>query len=174
MDLTLQELGSLGEFVGAMVVVVTLIYFTVQLKQATNSIRSSVAAIGTGYTTQVWQLPIDKPEVADLIQKGNKGIDDLTENEFLRYHLFQGTVLRSFEQYFILYELGSLTEPQWNAWRDPLEKYLREPGVRQCWELLKGQHVPGFTDLVENILEELPPDETQGLFFHRPRTAEAE
>jgi hypothetical protein len=168
MEWSIQDLGALGEFIGALVVVVTLIYFSVQLKQAANSIKSSVAGIGTGYTTQVWQLPIDKPELADLIRRGNQGIDDLSENDFFRYHLFLGTVFRSFEQYFVLHELGTLSEDQWQGWKNPLARLVCEPGVRQCWDLLKGQHVAGFTELVDQLVEELPEDQTRGLFFRKP------
>ena len=45
MEWTIQDLGALGEFIGALVVVATLIYFSVQLKQAANSIKSSVAEL---------------------------------------------------------------------------------------------------------------------------------
>jgi hypothetical protein len=41
MDWTIQDLGAIGEFVGAIVVVVTLVYLVLQIRQNTLSIRSN-------------------------------------------------------------------------------------------------------------------------------------
>ena len=38
--MTITELGSLGEFIGALAVLVTLIYLVLQIRQNTQSIRS--------------------------------------------------------------------------------------------------------------------------------------
>ena len=39
--MTISELGSLGEFVGSLAVVVTLIYLTTQLRQNTKAVRAA-------------------------------------------------------------------------------------------------------------------------------------
>ncbi|NIU08761.1 hypothetical protein GWN42_09780, partial [candidate division KSB1 bacterium] len=39
--MTLTELGAIGEFVGGIAVVLTLVYLAVQIRQSTNSTRSS-------------------------------------------------------------------------------------------------------------------------------------
>jgi hypothetical protein len=167
-DLTIQDWGAIGELIGAVAVVLTLVYLSIQLRQTADSIRSSVAAMGSGYSTQVWQLPIDKPEVADMLQRGDQGTENLSDNEYYRYVLFQGTILRSFEQYFILHELGTLPDDQWAGWKDALFRLLEYPGLRQAWEAaLKGQHCEGFTDLVESQIAR--PSKTQvRQLFDRP------
>ena len=97
MDLTMQDWGAVGELVGAIAVVATLIYLSIQLRQTADSVRSSVAAVGSGVMTQVWQLTIDKPELADMLQRGNQDAQDLSDNEFFRYHIFLGTCRRGVE-----------------------------------------------------------------------------
>ena len=168
MDLTMQDLGAVGELVGAIAVVATLIYLSIQLRQTAASVRSSVAAVGSGVMTQVWQLAIDKPELADMLQRGNQGAQDLSDNEFFRYHIFLGTVLRGFEQYFILHELGALSDDQWAGWKLPLSQILQEPGVRQVWELIRGQHAIGFTELIDGLINTSAEADTRGLFFRPP------
>ena len=109
MNLTIQDWGAVGEVIGAIAVVATLIYLIVQLRQTADSVRSSVATMGSSYTTQVWQVPIDKPELADMLQRGDQGTDNLSDNEYYRYILYQGTVFRALSEYFNLHELGSLS-----------------------------------------------------------------
>src|SRR5262245_15491799 len=171
MDLasTAQVLGNFGDFIGAAAVVATLVYLSVQLKQTAGSIRSSVATMGTGFTTQVWQLPIDKPELADMLQRGNQTIANLSDNEFLRYLFFYGTVFRSFEQYFILHELGAISDEQWAGQRLVLSQILVEKGVKQTWLRLRGQHVPGFVEFADQLAQ-VPEDPSNRGLIHRPPT----
>jgi hypothetical protein len=168
MYMTIQDWGAVGELVGAVAVIATLIYLSVQLRQAADSVRSSVAAVGSGYATQVWQLPIDKPDLAEMIIRGNQGVQELSDEEFFRYQLFLGTVFRGFEQYFILHELGSLSDAQWQGWELPLRQATQEPGVRQIWAQIRGQHDPEFTKLVDGLIDNFAEADTSGLIFSRP------
>ena len=54
--MTIQDWGAIGEIVGALAIIATLIYFSVQMKQAAALMKSSAAAIGTDTYTQAWQL----------------------------------------------------------------------------------------------------------------------
>jgi hypothetical protein len=165
MDLNIQDWGAIGELVGATAVVVTLIYFGIQLRQAADSVRASVAAMGSEYSTQVWQLPIDKPELAEMLQRGDEGTQNLSDNEYYRYVLFQGTIFRSFEQYFILHELGTLSDDQWAGWKQPLSQMLQYPGVKHAWEAaVRGQHARGFTQLVDDLITSTTESPTRRLF----------
>jgi hypothetical protein len=122
-----------------------------------------------GIRRQVWQLPIDKPELADMLQRGDRGTQDLSDNEHYRYVLFQGTTLRSFEQYFALHELGTLSDAQWAGWERPLSQNLQYPGVRQVWEAaLRGQHTKGFTELVDGLICNSPETHVGELFARSP------
>ncbi len=165
MDLTIQDWGAIGEMLGGIAVIATLIYLSVQLRQAVGAVRSSVATIGAGYGTQVWQVPIDKPEVADILMRGNRDAESLSDNEFFRYHLFYGAALRGFEQYFILHQLGSMTDAQWAAWQQPLDQILQEPGARKVWELIRGQHNADFTQLVDGLIASSEEASTGGMVF---------
>ena len=145
-----------------------IVFLAYEIQVNTNAVRSSVATMGAGYTTQVWQLPIDNPELADVLRRGNQVGQKLTENEWFRYSLFYGAALRGFEQYFILHELGTMSDDQWEGWKLPLGQTLQEPGVRQVWKELRGQHASGFTELVDTLIRDLRESDTQGLIFSQP------
>ena len=176
MDLvsTAQLLGNFGDFVGAIAVVATLIYLSVQLKQTASSIKSSVATIGTGTYPQVWQLPIDKPELADMLQRGNQATENLSDNEFLRYSFFYGTVFRSFEQYFILHELGALSDDQWAAFKHPLGLVMKERGVKEIWPEFRRNCVPGFIALVDRLAQAPEDPSNRGLIFRPPANSRSD
>lgn len=84
--------------------------------------------------------------------------------------LFYGTVFRSFEQYFLLHQLGTLASDEWEGWRLPLGQVLNEPGVKQARRLIRGQHSRDFTELVDRLAQTPSGSPTRGLIFEPPRT----
>ena len=87
MDLTIQDWG---EVIGAIAVVATLIYLIVQLRQTADSVRSSVATMGSSYTTQVWQLPIDRPTCSNVATKARTifPITSTTDTSYIKAQFF--------------------------------------------------------------------------------------
>ena len=73
MDWTIQDLGAIGEFVGAFAVVVTLIYLTLQVRQSTAQARlASIQAVNASNdsafnpiyipeNTRVWTVGLEDP-----------------------------------------------------------------------------------------------------------------
>ena len=95
--MTLQELGSLGEFVGAIAVMVTLVYLAIQTRLTRKAAEvtqraaeetakyASVqagAAVAEGYSR--WRSLVSKLETAEIIAKA-RGEDKLTVAEQVVY-----------------------------------------------------------------------------------------
>ncbi len=99
MDLT--QLANLGEFVGGIAVLVTLIYLALQTRQTRAAAQESarLAAVEGTYASTMsyghWRgLVLGDPELADLIAKANQD-ETLSEGERIRLSLV-------FEQLFVI------------------------------------------------------------------------
>ena len=67
MTLTIQDLGALGELLGSVAVLVTLIYLALQTRQNTMAIAAQLDAARIGTVMTVNSLPITSPELAEAL-----------------------------------------------------------------------------------------------------------
>ena len=80
--MTLQDLGSIGEMVGGLGVVLSLIYVAYQVRQNSRQIEqnsrhleaSMYLASGEGFS-RWWSLLVEDAEAADLWRRGIEGSD---------------------------------------------------------------------------------------------------
>jgi hypothetical protein len=83
--------GAIAEAVGALAVIITLIYLTFQLRQNTKAIEHSTYR-GVLDDANQWQYKvIDNPEIAELYIAGMRG-DELTSGDRLRFSLLMNTL----------------------------------------------------------------------------------
>ena len=91
--MNIQELGSLGEFIGAIAVMVTLVYLAIQTRltrkaaevtqraaEETAKFSSMQMLQGVASMYSRWRLARMNPQLAELLVKA-KGSDSLTESE---------------------------------------------------------------------------------------------
>jgi hypothetical protein len=87
-----QAIGAIGELIGAIAVVVTLLYISKDIRQ--NSRSLAIAALRD--TTSNWNdlsgMLASSADLADIVVRGNRAIVGLSEAEALRY----GAYVQSF------------------------------------------------------------------------------
>ncbi len=86
MEWTIQDLGAIGEFVGAIGVVLTLIYLAYQIRQNTfqleqNTLIAKAAAVSASNKAlrETRHSIYESAEMAELYFRGNQNPDDLDE-----------------------------------------------------------------------------------------------
>ena len=67
--MTLQDLGNIGEFLGSIGVIVTLIYLAIQIRQNTKAARASSAAESQYVFANTNEWLLENPEVHLLINR---------------------------------------------------------------------------------------------------------
>ncbi|GAF93200.1 unnamed protein product, partial [marine sediment metagenome] len=65
-----DAIGAVGEIVGALAVVITLIFLTIQIRQSTAAVRHSTSR-GIQEDANAWRFKIiESEEVSELFRKG--------------------------------------------------------------------------------------------------------
>ena len=101
-----QLLGNYGEFVGAIAVVVTLIYLTFQIRQSTHQARlTSIQAINASNDSAF--NPIYIPENARIWTTGLEDPDALDAGEWQIFGLLIARLLASFDTTTYQFESGA-------------------------------------------------------------------
>ncbi len=86
-----DAIGAIAEAVGALAVIITLVYLTFQLRQNTRAIEHSTYR-GVIDDANQWQYKlIDNPEIAELYMAGMRG-DELPSRDHLRFSLLMNTL----------------------------------------------------------------------------------
>jgi hypothetical protein len=146
---TISELGSIGEFVGAIGVVLSLLYVGYQVRQNTKSLRVN-SLLAVRQQTDGIANKLLQPGVASLYLRGLQDYPDMSPEEGLQFSWLAGTMLNN-------------AEIEWNQEREGLtaqgkdwsieRRMLREPGTRRLWDqVAPGAFGNDFRAFVESEL----------------------
>ena len=68
--MTLDDLGNIGEFLGAIAVVASLLYLSMQIRQNTRSVKSATAQSASQTIVGMNALIVGDRTVAELVSAG--------------------------------------------------------------------------------------------------------
>ncbi len=152
----LQALGNLGEFIGAVGVVISLIYLAQQLSSNSKAVKaSSFNAMVQNSLRLLEQLFLDR-EFADFMARAQSTPwDDLDEAERIRWDAFMMAVYRHYGNLVYQHRVGALDEEIWEAYREDLKQAVTTPSWRVWYERNRIVLSKSLQDEVDGILAEL-------------------
>ena len=163
--MSILELGALGEFLGSIAVLATLVYLSVQIRQNTKSMdESKRLALAQTYQVRSDALQMmlvhaaDSEHIGPIITKLTGAgypedigaLDDLSNVERQRFRLWQIAQETHWDNMFFQYQQGFIDE---EYYRDSFRKRVKR--LAPTWKALK---VAGarrsFDDEIKSILAE--------------------
>lgn len=156
----LEDLGNLGDFLGSIGVVVTLLYLAAQIRQNTRQLKldaesaKTIAFEETNSDISRWiQEIVCNRDVAELWNRGLKDLDQLDETDRLRFNYLGMQLLQAWQ---IVYQRSSQVENQelWTTTILYFNMYSRSPGFRTLWETSKGLLLQDYVAAVESQRKE--------------------
>ncbi len=172
--MSITELGSIGEFVGAFAVVATLIYLTIQVRQSKEAMNENSRLTRAAVSAQTFEIfaehrrhIIDNADVAKIWRDGLAG-RDLHEDDQTRFDHLGEEYIFGLNTAFNLARAAEY-ERVVEGMPEALALSMHNgPGMRPIWERLRGPLTVGgdssFVYAVDAALEALTaePSETQG------------
>jgi hypothetical protein len=76
-----EAIGAMGETIGALAVLITLVYLALQIRQNTHQIRVSATQDSIHLWNSLGQTILSNPDTAELIEKGNNDLSELSPEE---------------------------------------------------------------------------------------------
>jgi len=150
-----SAIGAVGEALGAIAVLVSLIYLARQIRQNTRMMKSTVrqqlASASQGFILKV-------AEQADLLAKVAVG-EDLTPAENLKARLVLRAAFRGWENYAYQHQQGLLDPSEWRGVRENMRRFmLGYPLARDEWLSTRDE----YSDALQKTLDALATDEPPG------------
>ena len=94
-----DAIGAVGEILGAIAVIATLIYLAKQIRQNSQAVQISALRDTTEQWNRWSEVLATSPELADIVISGNKSYRQLPETEAIRYGAYVQMFFDSAESY---------------------------------------------------------------------------
>ena len=147
-----EAIGAIGEILGAIAVVATLIYLARQIRQ--NSQAVEIAALRD--TTEQWnkwsEVVATSPELADIVVRGNKSYKQLPEIEALQYGAYVQMFFDCTESYRSLV-LEHNVQKDIDVLEAIVGRRIGATGFTEWWSENSADYSAEFVDWINSVAE---------------------
>ena len=152
--MTLQDLANLGEFIGSVAVVLSLVYLAIQVRQNTASIRTENFARALERVSAMQSLLFENRDLAQLQAQGVLDPSALTRAERLQLTWWLTEAFGAFEFMFHQAKGGALPDEVWARWSATIGWWLSLPGVQAWWQARPTPFSGSFTAFVDVLIRD--------------------
>ncbi len=155
--MTIQDVGSIGELVGAIATVATLVYLAIQIRSNTLALRSTAAhSVHESFATWYRMLAGDAG-LSELMAKGLRDYSVLSETERARFVSTSMAFLLCTQDAFIKWREGTLAPDLWSGWELVTMNLVKAPGGEVFWQERSYMFGAAFRDHIENVVMKRDP-----------------
>jgi hypothetical protein len=163
--MSLLEWGALGELVGGVAIIISLIYVGVQVKQNTDALRLRTVHDAAEDMADLYLKPAENGELADIFMRGLQDINGLSGLERVRLYGFFHKFFRTYENVLFQHEQGVLDLQTYQGITRQFMAIVSMPGGESYW----GDRKSWFSDRFQaHIDTELAALEVKGFELERP------
>ena len=149
----LEALGNLGDFIGGIAVVATLIYLAVQVRQNTAALRTaSRQEIVAGF--REYNRLSFHPGAIRAFELGLRRDPNLSEEERGLFAAQINDHVVFFQGAYALYEAGTLEDDTYQAYLTYLAAQLATPGGAEWWGEVSPLYTPRMVSAVNERLRQ--------------------
>ena len=152
--MTLESFAYIAEIVGAVAVVVSLIYLALQVRQATDAQRTENYGRALERLSSMQAGFMQDSHTASIFSKGAVDPESISSADRLRMTWGFYEAFGAFEFMFHASKTNSLPPDVWDRWSRGVEFWLSFPGVQSWWEARPIPFTDEFTDFVEGVLQD--------------------
>ena len=146
-----SAISAVAEALGAIGVVVTLLYISRQVRENTRSIRRSTTHDALRSIAEFNQFVASDPQLVDLFWRGTAAPEELSNEEWRRFVSLASTLIRRFELLYLDHASGTLADDIWEAQANNIRTWMTQPGIVRWLDEL-GSHVhPSFRRFVTTL-----------------------
>lgn len=155
----LQGIGAIGELIGGVGVILSLIYVAYQIRQSSQQIEINSRHMQAAMYHQTgdafsrwWALLAQNEHLAAIWARGLAG-EELSRSERLRFYFLANMIFIAWENSWYQWKLGSVERDTLAITREGMRRVLESPAGARWWERLAPQTLtPEFRAAVEREL----------------------
>ncbi len=157
----LEALGNIGDFVGGLAVVVTLVYLAMQIRQNSRQMEFNTTAVkSAAYQAQLETTRLSNMEMvrdrklAEWSIITREELEQLDPVDRVRFDLWWMGALRHRQHLFVQAQDGLIRSDLVTTHDAGARGIFSNPGVRDLWQRRKGQFIPDFVEHMDRLVAE--------------------
>lgn len=156
MSWTIQDLGAAGEFVGAIAVLVTLIYLAYQTRQTGKIAETEYHRDSVSLGAPVMEWIAKDETLAKVLREGLIDLRTLNDIEKMRFGALMTSFVLSFKAAMESYDRGVMDRPTYEAWELHVAVHLKMPGGQTWWHHGQLEFIPLVRERLTAATERAP------------------
>jgi len=147
--MTIVDLANLGQIVGSLAVIASLIFVGLQIRQNTKATRATALQLNADYWLNYFSLLADK-ELSDVYSKGSLGRVELEGSQFGQFFVLCRATFMGCENQHHQYLSGLLDDDAYKGYEATIREQIAAfPGVRAMWQLVKHTYSAEFVKFLD-------------------------
>jgi len=147
--MTLSELGSIGEFVSSIGVIVSLVYLALQVRKNTETERMSTYQSVVSDFGSLNRTMSSSPHLSYLYVNAMESFAELDADEKARISQLFFASFHYFENMFYQHRKGYMEEDVWRGWKRLMLTYYASPGFQEWWSIRRDVYSESFSEFLE-------------------------
>lgn len=145
-----NAVGAIGEVLGALAVLITLVYLALQVRQNTKAMKRTAFQELINYHGTIADFYSTR-EGAELVAKARHGLDQLDEPDRIRILNLVGKSFSHLQNVHQQWTEGFINESQWNQLSAVLVATLSSKSTRAIWDITKNRYSLDFQNWVDSF-----------------------
>ena len=126
-----EAIGAAGELVGAIAVVVTLIYLARQIRENSRVVQSASSQTLADSVSNWLNELIRDENVAEIFSRGLRNPEDLSQNERIRFNAIISSAFFQYQNTYMKTRTQTIDTEFWKGTEQAIRYYLSQPGVQR-------------------------------------------
>ena len=143
-----DAIGAVAEVVGAIAVIVSLVYLALQIK-AQN--KQAKLAANHGMFRELRSASQNVGDLAAIFVRANNDYQSITEEEAIRLVVYTTNLIRAWESAFLEYQEGNLDARVWESLSKDYGQMMGASSIAHVWNLRKRNYDAAFQEYVDGI-----------------------
>ena len=145
-----EAIGAIGEVVGAIGVIASLLYLALQIRGDAKAKRASAVHDQTDAYRDFLKTMAADGELAAIYMRGIRDFSSVEGSDLVRFGSALGFLFRVFDEAYYHWSEGNLETHVWHGFEAPIADMLAYPGVRSWWSTRSHWYSTKFQEFVSD------------------------
>ena len=150
--MSLIKWGALGELIGGVAIIVSLLYVGTQIKHNTKAERASASQAFIDIHAQIVLHISGDKDFRDIYWRGLGGLSALQGSETAAFGAWAIQTFRAWESFYFQWKEGLFQDQLWAGWQNQFADLFGYPGIQEYWAIRRHQFSEEFCELVDKLI----------------------
>ena len=152
--LTLEQAYYIGELIAAFVVIISVVYLALQVRQNTQTLRLNAQHDASSEFVQWQQLLAQNGELMEIVMRSETEPESLNELERRRAWAVVDSVIELVSTNYYRFQNGVLPDYQWNPIARDFPHFMELPIYQEFWAARKHSYPDKFQVFINQLIKE--------------------